>query len=66
MDFEYILELIKYYLRRFWKMCKKTFKKCKKAVRKYIRMLIRHTKARDYSILLYTIIAFISFRCLWF
>ena len=61
MDFEYILELIKYYLRRFWKMCKKTFKKCKKAVRKYIRMLIRHTKARDYSILLYTIIAFISF-----
>lgn len=60
MDFEYILELIKYYLRKFFKRCKKLFKKSKKLFRKYIRMLVRHTKAKDYSILIYTILAFVS------
>lgn len=36
------------------------FKKARKIVRKYIRKLVRHTKAGDYSILVYTIFAIIA------
>lgn len=50
MDFNLILFQIK----RFFK---RTFKKLKKIVRKYVRRLIRHTKAGDYSILIYSILA---------
>lgn len=39
-----------------WKYGKIGYKKARKAIKKYIRMLVKHTKAGDYSILTYTII----------
>lgn len=37
------------------------FKKFRKWFKRYVRKLIRHTKAKDYSLLIYTIIAIIVF-----
>ena len=49
---------------RFWfntrKKIKKTYKKVKKWFKRYIRLLVRHTKAKDYSVLIYTILAVIA------
>lgn len=49
---------------RFWyntrKKIKKIYKKIKKWVKRYIRLLVRHTKAKDYSVLIYTILAVIA------
>ncbi len=44
-----------------WAHLKIGFKKLRKWFRRYIRKLIRHTKAKDYSLLIYTIIAIIVF-----
>lgn len=41
------------------KRVRRRLKKIKRFVRKYIRFLIRHTKAKDYSVLFYTIVGFI-------
>ncbi len=45
--------------KRFWyrtkRNVKRAYKKVKKAVKRYIRLLVRHTKAKDYSVLMYTI-----------
>lgn len=49
---------------RFWfntkKKIKKIYKKIKKWVKRYIRLLVRHTKAKDYSVLIYTVLAVIA------
>ncbi len=49
---------------RFWfntkKKIKKTYKKIKKWFKRYIRLLVRHTKAKDYSVLIYSILAVIA------
>ncbi len=49
---------------RIWfnirKKIKKTYKKIKKWFKKYIRLLVRHTKAKDYSVLIYSILAVIA------
>ena len=50
MDFHEIWYRIKKGAKRFWK-------KTKRLVKRYVRMLIRHTKAKDYSILIYTVLA---------
>ena len=42
------------------KKVKKTWKKVKRWFKKYIRLLVRHTKAKDYSVLIYTIGAVIG------
>ncbi len=39
----------------------KAFKKVRRFFKKYIRLLVRHTKAKDYSVLMYTIFALIAF-----
>ena len=44
-----------------WKHIKRGFKKLRKWFRRYIRKLIRHTKEKDYSLLIYTIIAIVLF-----
>ncbi len=45
---------------RFKKKLRKTYKKVKRFIKKYIRFLIRHTRARDYSVLFYTIVGLIG------
>lgn len=40
---------------QFKKRARRRFKKIKRFVRKYVRFLIRHTKAKDYSVLFYTV-----------
>lgn len=50
MDIQEILFNVK-------KKIKKTYKKVKRAIKKYIRFLVRHTKAGDYSVLIYSILA---------
>ncbi len=45
--------------RRFKKRTKKRFKKIVRFIKRYIRFLVRHTKAKDYSVLFYTIVGFI-------
>ena len=50
MDFNEIWYRIKKGAKRFWK-------KTKRLVKRYVRLLVRHTKAKDYSILIYTIAA---------
>ncbi len=42
------------------KKIKKTYKKIKRWFKRYIRLLIRHTKAKDYSVLIYTVLAVIA------
>lgn len=42
------------------KKAKKTYKKVKRFIKKYIRFLVRHTKAKDYSVLIYTILGLIG------
>lgn len=63
MDFQRTWYNVKKKTKRLWKKTKKKvkrgYRKCKRAVKKYFRMLIRHTKAGDYSILTYTIIGII-------
>lgn len=54
MDFRGLWKLIK-------KKTKRTYKKVKRWIRRYIRLLVRHTKAKDYSVLMYTIFAVIVF-----
>lgn len=44
-----------------WKYLKIGFKKVRRWFKRYVRKLIRHTKAKDYSLLIYTIIAIIVF-----
>lgn len=48
-------------LHRTWftikKKAKKTYKKVRRAIKKYIRFLVRHTKAGDYSVLIYSVLA---------
>ncbi|MBQ9234220.1 MAG: M15 family metallopeptidase [Lachnospiraceae bacterium] len=44
-----------------WTHLKSGFKKFIKWFKRYVRKLIRHTKAKDYSLLIYTIIAVIVF-----
>lgn len=50
--------------KRWWyrtcKKVRKTFKKVKRWFKRYIRLLVRHTKAKDYSVLIYTIGAVIG------
>ncbi|MBR4513810.1 MAG: M15 family metallopeptidase [Lachnospiraceae bacterium] len=43
----------------FKRKVKRGYKKVKRFVKRYIRFLVRHTKAKDYSVLFYTIMAFI-------
>lgn len=54
MDFQRIWYLIK-------KKTKRAYKKVKRWIKRYIRMLVRHTKAKDYSVLMYTVFAVIAF-----
>lgn len=42
------------------KKIKKTYKKVRRFFKRYIRLLVRHTKAKDYSVLIYTILAVIA------
>ncbi len=42
------------------KKAKRTYKKVKRFIKKYIRFLVRHTKAKDYSVLFYTIVGLIA------
>lgn len=42
------------------KKVRKTYKKVKRFIKKYIRFLVRHTKAKDYSVLIYTILGLIG------
>lgn len=44
----------------FKKKVKRTYKKVKRFIKKYIRFLVRHTKAKDYSVLFYTIVGLIA------
>ena len=44
-----------------WTHLKSGFKKFRRWFKRYVRKLIRHTKAKDYSLLIYTIIAIIVF-----
>ena len=43
----------------FKRKVKRGYKKVKRFVKRYIRFLVRHTKAKDYSVLFYTILAFV-------
>ncbi len=52
MDFNEVWFRIKKGVKKFWK-------KLKRLVKKYIRLLVRHTKAKDYSILIYSVLALI-------
>ncbi len=52
MDFKGLWQIIKQKTIRF-------YKKARKAIKKFIRKLVRHTKAGDYSLLIYTISAFV-------
>lgn len=61
MDFERIWYSVKKTARRVYKKIRKAFRKFVKWFRRYIRLLIRHTKAKDYSVLIYTILAVIAF-----
>lgn len=54
MDFKGLWEVIKAKTVR-------AYKKARKAVRKYIRKLVKHTKAGDYSILIYSLFAIVAF-----
>lgn len=54
MDFNAIW----FYIKRFFR---RTFKKIKRFCKKYWRRLVRHTKAGDYSLLIYTVVAFLAF-----
>ena len=38
---------------------KRFFRKAKRLIKRYIRLLVRHTKARDYSILIYSVLALV-------
>lgn len=53
MDFKGLWEVIKVKTVRL-------YKKARKAVRKYIRRLIKHTKAGDYSVLIYSVFALVA------
>ncbi|MBE5931927.1 MAG: D-alanyl-D-alanine carboxypeptidase family protein [Lachnospiraceae bacterium] len=53
MDFKGLWQVIK-------RKAIRLFKKARKTIKKYIRKLIKHTKAGDYSILIYTIFALIA------
>lgn len=57
--FAYLFHYIGIFCKFVWKHAKKLFRKLKRIIKKYVRMLIRHTKAGDYSILTYTIIGFV-------
>lgn len=50
--------------RKWWfrtkKKVRKTWKKFKRWFKRYIRLLVRHTKAKDYSVLIYTIAAVVG------
>lgn len=60
MDFEKIWYITRKKARRIFKKIKKFFKKLIRWFRRYIRLLVRHTKAKDYSVLIYTIGALIA------
>lgn len=61
MDFERIWYSVKKTARRVYKKIRKVFRKIVRWLRRYIRLLIRHTKAKDYSVLIYTVLAVIAF-----
>ena len=61
MDFGRIWYEIKRWARRTYKKIRKLFRKIVRWFRRYIRLLVRHTKAKDYSVLIYTILAVIVF-----
>ncbi len=65
MDYQEVLYILKRKVRRIFKktkkFCKRTWRKFVHWLRWYIRLLIRHTKAKDYSVLIYTITALIVF-----
>ena len=60
MDFGRIWFEVKKKAKRIFKKIKRFFRKLIRWFRRYIRLLIRHTKARDYSVLIYTIVAVIA------
>ena len=59
--FKYILANIGEAIIRFFtfifKYIKIGYKKIKRIIKRYIRLLVRHTKAKDYSVLIYTIVS---------
>ena len=59
MDKDEIILKIKRFFYILSKKTKKLYKKLKRIIRKYIRMLVRHTKAGDYTILVYSILVLI-------
>lgn len=61
MDFGRIWYEIKRWARRTYKKIRKLFRKIVRWFRRYIRLLVRHTKAKDYSVLIYTILTVIVF-----
>lgn len=54
MDFKGLWAVIKSKVKKF-------YKKAKRVVKRYIRLLVKHTKAGDYSILIYSIFALVAF-----
>lgn len=60
MDFDRIWFYVKKKAKRIYKKIKRFFKRIVRWFKRYIRLLIRHTKAKDYSVLIYTIIALIA------
>lgn len=56
---------IKLFFHRLGKRIKRRFRKIKKFFKKYIRVLVRHTKAKDYSVLIYTIVFWLVFILLF-
>ncbi len=61
MDLERIWYGIKKWARRIYKKIRRFFRKAVRWLRRYIRLLVRHTKAKDYSVLVYTILAVLIF-----
>ncbi|MBQ9609592.1 MAG: M15 family metallopeptidase [Lachnospiraceae bacterium] len=57
----YLKDKIVQFFKFLWKHIKRGFKKLRRWFRRYIRKLIRHTKEKDYSLLIYTIIAIVLF-----
>lgn len=54
MDFQRLWYMIK-------KKTKRAYRKVKRFIKRYVRLLVRHTKAGDYSVLTYTILALMAF-----
>ena len=56
MDFYDVLDKIKGFFVIAFKWLRKMFRKLKKLLKRYIRLLVKHTKAKDYSILIYSVV----------